>query len=226
MDLYLDLETIPTIRPDVMEYISSTIKPPATYKKAESIQAWMQDEAPAVVQEAIRKTSLDGTFGRICVIGYAFDDEAPQYIASDTSEEVLLREFHSVLQRDIRRAEDFQIRIIGHNVSSFDLRFFMQRSMINGIRPHQVISRCAKAKPWESEIVFDTMVQWAGVGNRVKLDTLCKALGIESPKGELDVSKVWDYVQAGRINEVGDYCLKDIIATRAVFKKMTYQPCL
>jgi hypothetical protein len=222
MDLYLDLETIPTNRPDVIEFITANIKPPATFKKAESIAAWMKDEGPSAAEEAVRKTSLDGTFGKICVIGWALGDEAPQYLASDHSEDVLLREFHSILQRDLRRADDFQVRVVGHNVAAFDLRFFVQRSMVNGIRPHLAIARAARAKPWESDVVFDTMVQWAGQGNRVKLDTLCKAFGIESPKGELDGSKVWDWVKAGRINEVGDYCLKDVKATREVFKRMIY----
>jgi len=223
MELHLDLETIPTTRPDVVEYLTKSIKPPATYKKAESIAAWHKDEAPGAAEEAVRKTSLDGTFGRICVVGWAIDDGQAAYLANDQDEGALLKEFHAVLQHELRRADDYVVRIVGHNVASFDLRFFMQRSMIHGIQPHVALTRAAKAKPWESQVVFDTMIQWAGVGGRVKLDTLCQAFGIASPKGELDGSKVWDWVQAGRIKEVGEYCIKDVEATRAVFKRMLYQ---
>lgn len=223
MELHLDLETIPTTRPDVVEYLTKSIKPPATFKKAESIAAWHKDEAPGAAEEAVRKTSLDGTFGRICVIGWAIDDGQAMYLADEQDEGALLKEFHAVLQHALRRADDYVVRIVGHNVASFDLRFFMQRSMIHGIQPHVALARAAKAKPWESQVVFDTMVQWAGVGGRVKLDTLCQAFGITSPKGELDGSKVWDWVQAGRIKEVGEYCIKDVEATRAVFKRMVYQ---
>jgi len=223
MELHLDLETIPTTRPDVVEHLTSNIKPPATFKKAESIAAWHKEEGPAAAEEVVRKTSLDGTFGRICVIGWAIDDEEARYLANAEDEGELLKEFHSVLQHELRRADDYVVRIVGHNVASFDLRFFMQRSMVHGIQPHVALARAARAKPWENQVVFDTMIQWAGVGGRVKLDTLCRALGVDSPKGELDGSKVWDWVQAGRIKEVGEYCIKDVKATRSVFKRMVYQ---
>ncbi len=112
--------------------------------------------------------------------------------------------------------------MVGHNVASFDLRFLVQRYIINGIRPHPVIARAAQAKPWESDKVFDTMVQWAGAGNRISLDKLCLGLGIPSPKGDLDGSKVWEWVQAGRIAEVADYCGRDVEAVQAVYQRMTF----
>ena len=223
MNLHLDLETIPTSRPDVMEEIKKSIKPPATHKKEETIADWHRVEGPGATDAALRKTALEGTFGKICVIGWAIDDGDAQYLANDKDEGSLLSEFHAILQRELRRSDDYTVRVVGHNVSAFDLRFFIQRSIVHGIQPHICIARAARAKSWESQVVFDTMIQWAGVGKTIKLDTLCKALGIESPKGELDGSKVWDWVNAGRIKEVGEYCMKDVAATRAVFKRMVYQ---
>ena len=244
MELHLDLETIPTRRLDVMSDISDSItaetkaaidavKPPSNYKAATQEKWWdevgtaklaeLRNGSQALVESAVRKTSLSGNFGNICVIGWAFDDEDAQYLASDKDEAALLTEFHETLKARLRPADGYLIRVVGHNVAAFDLRFFMQRSMVHGIKPHFAISRAANAKPWESTIVFDTMLQWAGIGNRIKLDTLCKALGVDSPKGELDGSKVWDWVRDGRIKEVGEYCMKDVAATRAVFKRMVYQ---
>ena len=43
----------------------------------------------------------------------------------------------------------------------------------------EALSRgAAQAKPWELEKVYDTMIQWAGVGKTVSLDKLCRALGL------------------------------------------------
>ena len=64
-------------------------------------------------------------------------------------------------------------------------------------------------------------MQWAGVGNRVSLDKLCKALGLPG-KGEIDGSKVWDYVRDGRIAEVADYCADDVRKVWAVYRRMTF----
>jgi predicted PolB exonuclease-like 3'-5' exonuclease len=99
----------------------------------------------------------------------------------------------------------------------------MQRYIVNGIKPHALIRRAAEAKPWESEKVFDTMIQFAGVGNRISLDKLCLALSVPSPKGDMDGSMVSKAVADGRINEVAQYCKKDVEATREVFKRMTFQ---
>ncbi len=98
----------------------------------------------------------------------------------------------------------------------------MQRYIINSIRPPLVLKRAAEAKPWETEKVFDTMIQFAGVGNRISLDKLCLALSIQSPKGDMDGSKVGQYVADGRLEEVSEYCKRDVEATREVFKRMTF----
>lgn len=238
--LYIDLETIPSQRPDVLEEIRAgkqaeltaalaAIKPPGTHKKPETIAAWMAEEAPKIKQSLLdafestvdaeyRKTSFDGAYGQICVIGWALDDEQAQTVYGSDEQTILKGFAHRLGNVNV-----FESSVVGHNVAAFDLRFLAQRHIVNGIKPHPAISRAASAKPWEVEKVFDTMVQWAGVGNRVKLDKLCKALGIKSPKGDIDGSKVWDYVQAGKLDEVAAYCAKDVEATREVFYRMTYR---
>jgi hypothetical protein len=222
MNLVLDLETIPTDRAEVRDYIAATISAPAQMKKAETIAAWEANDKPAAVEEAVAKTGLDGSFGRICVIGWAVNDCEPMTVASADDEAYVLREF--AMRLVVSPSDRHMTTIIGHNVSAFDLRFLAQRFVVNGIKPPMVIARAAQAKPWESDKVFDTMVQWAGVGGRVSLDKLCLALSIPSPKGELDGSKVWQFVQDGRIAEVADYCKRDVEAARAIWRRMTFAP--
>ena len=60
MNLYLDIESIPSQHPDALAQVRAAIKPPATLKKPESIAAWWASEADAAAQEAWRKQSLDG----------------------------------------------------------------------------------------------------------------------------------------------------------------------
>ena len=226
--LYADIETLPAQRPDVMEEIRATIKPPGNIKNAETIAAWMEAEAPAAIDEAYRTTGLDGAYGQICVIGFAVDNDPPRAVWSaewdrPDCERALLEDFYIILGEAVYPSSERSIAVVGHNVASFDLRFMVQRSIVNGIRPHGVISRAAQAKPWETDKVFDTMVQWAGVGNRISLDKLCKALGIASPKGDITGARVWDFVKDGRISEVADYCAGDLVATREVHRRLTFQ---
>lgn len=232
MNLYIDIETIPAQRPDVMEEIKATIKPPATFKKPESIAEWMRTEGPAAIDEAYRKTGLDGAYGQVCVVGLALDDGAPVTIfehdwQKPNAERAILEALSCQLTDWIAPNDTFTTCVIGHNASAFDLRFLHQRSIVNGIRPHTTLARAAQAKPWESEKVFDTMVQWTGSASiRISLDKLCRALSIPTPKDGITGATVWDAVMEGRIDEVAAYCLKDVNATREAHKRMTFQRAL
>jgi hypothetical protein len=249
-NLYIDIETIPAQRPDVLEEIRASkqadleaalaaIAPPGNYKKQETIDEWMANEAPKVaaklqsafesdVDDTYRKTSFDGGFGQVCVIGYAIDDAEPQYIKADdmtaAGEVALLESFACVLTDLIPKADWFTTTVIGHNVVAFDLRFLVQRHIVNGVRPHFIIAHAAQAKPWEQDKVYDTLAQWSGNGSKAggSLDKLCKALSIPSPKGDIDGSQVWNYVRDGKIDQVAEYCAKDVAATRAVHRRMTF----
>jgi 3'-5' exonuclease len=238
VNLFIDIETIPTQRDAVRDYISSSlrqqieadmqaVRAPSNYKDADKIAAYvadkrkeLQDSFAASVAEKIKATGLDGSFGHICCIGWACDDELAECIANDTDERVLLQTFAERLR--LSPSERFTTTVIGHNVSSFDLRFLTQRYIVNGIRPPMAIARAAQAKPWESDKVYDTMIQWAGVGGRIGLDKLCLALSVPSPKGDMDGSMVAEYVAAGRIEEVAEYCKRDVEAARAVWRRMTF----
>jgi len=239
-NLYLDIETIPAQRPDVIAEIRASqeaklkaaiesLSAPSNYGP-EAAAKWAASKAEALrasfdadVDEAYRKTGLDGAYGQVCVIGWAINDGKVTTRQNIVDEAALLRDFNDALNKEIQKSALFNTCVIGHNVAGFDLRFLAQRSIVNGIRPNAVIIRAAQAKPWESEKVFDTMVQWAGVGGRISLDKLCKALGIKTPKGDITGATVWDAIQAGRIDDVARYCADDVNATRQVHLRMTYQ---
>lgn len=221
--LFLDIETLPAARADVREYIAAGVTPPGNISKAETIAKWNAESRPQAVEDAIHKTSLDGTFGRVCCIGFALDDGAPVTIFSADDERLVLRLFAEALHERLPAHDLFTTVVVGHNVSAFDLRFLVQRYIVNSMQPPAAILRAAEARPWEASKVFDTMVQWAGVGNRISLDKLCMALSIPSPKGELDGSKVAEFVAAGRHQEVRDYCERDVAAVRVAWGRMTFR---
>jgi hypothetical protein len=247
--LYLDIETIPAQRPDVLEEIRASkqaeldsalaaVKAPSNYgaeaaakwwaEKGEAQKIALQGAFDADVDETYRKTSFDGGFGQVCVIGFALDGESPLHLRAinltSEAEKSLLMAFTDYLNEAIAKNEWFTTTVVGHNVAAFDLRFLVQRYIVRGVRPHTIIARAAQAKPWEQEKVYDTLIQWAGNGAKTggSLDKLCKALSIPSPKDGIDGSKVWDFVRDGRIAEVAEYCARDVSATRAVHRRMTF----
>jgi len=219
--LFLDIETIPTQRDDIKAYVAAKVTHPGNISKAETIAKWNDESRPGAVDDAIGKTGLDGAFGQVVCIGYdAHDDGAPASIYG-MDEGLVLETFNQHLNQHMHAADVSSTAVVGHNVAGFDLRFLLQRYIVNGIRPHPLIHRAAQAKPWEVEKVYDTMIQFAGVGNKISLDKLCMALSLPG-KSDIDGSMVWPMVQAGKLAEVAAYCEQDVIKTRAVFKRMTF----
>lgn len=239
MNIFLDIETIPNQQSnalaDILAAVQANFKAPSGMTKDEFAkdlqitnaadikftpattlkERWeremVQIKSPEIADQQYRKTALNGGYGEIYCIGYAIDDGEPK-IAKGATEAETLQQFFDDLA-------DTTPRFIGHNLTAFDLRFLWQRAVVNRVKPPFYLLY----SPY-SDRVFDTMTAWAGHGNRISFDELCKILNVPTPKSEeLDGSKVWDFVQTGRGKEVQEYCLRDVVAAREVYNRLTFQ---
>lgn len=236
MNIFIDIETVPAQDPEAIKMLRAEadeekllIKAPSNYKDEAKIKEYIlakQIEIDTAFEERYRKTSFDGAFGQIACIGYAIDDEPAQSVWGAmwaTDEKHVLSIFFNILNEVYNPNDQMRPTFIGHNLIGFDLRFIHQRSVMLGVKPPSFIP--FKAKPWDTT-VFDTMTEWAGVGNRVSLAKLCKVFGLDA-KGseigeEIDGSKVWDFVKDGRIADVAEYCEGDVERTRQVYKRLNF----
>lgn len=207
MFLHLDIETIPTDDPDVVKRLICEIEAPGNYKDPEKINEYKLMKS----SEVVAKTALDGAYGRIAVIGFAFDDEDPvTYKLNDFSSEkaMISTYFEIVGYRCVGRRPT----VVGHNIVGFDLRFVLQRALVHGLRVPAWFP--IDPKPWGDEVI-DTMIAWAGARGTVSQDKLCRVLGVEG-KGDIDGSMVAGLWAEGRYDEVGAYCADDVRRQREV----------
>jgi len=232
MNIYLDIETIPGQSPKLKAEVAATITPPGSMKKAETITKWEAEEKPAAIEAAWRKFSFDGDRGEIVCIAWAVDEEPVQCVwrgiapgdASTVGEDELINTFYDAVIAARRARRGLPPVYVGHNVRDFDLRFLFQRTVM--LRMHPSVILPYDARPG-SDRIFDTMEAWAGWRNRISLERLCKAFDIPTKGSELggediDGSKVWDYVAAGRAGEVAEYCKADVERVREVYKRLTF----
>lgn len=213
--LYIDIETIPAQGDDAKARIAASVKPPGTMKKADTIAAWEKDGKPQAVEEAIAKSGLNGAYGHVCCVGWAFNDDEPQSIIwpmDVESEAATIHMFKSIVSDRI----NFAPVIVGHNVANFDIRFLWQRAMVLGIRMPAWFPR--DPKPWSNE-VFDTMAAWAGARDTISMDNLCAALGLPG-KGDIDGSMVGELWANGEYERIAAYCRADVKRTREIHRKM------
>jgi hypothetical protein len=216
VNLYLDIETIPSQSPEVHARIAETIKPPATYKKAETIAAWEQNEKPSAIKEAIAKTALDGSVGHVCCVGFACDDNPATHrmMIDGLDEKDTIRAFLDTADSWVPSYGS--VTIIGHNVVNFDIRFLWQRAIVLGIRMPLWFPR--DPKPWGNE-AFDTMTAFAGQRGTIGLDRLSLALGMDG-KGDIDGSMIGDLWAAGEYDKIASYCRADVERTRKIHQRM------
>lgn len=113
--------------------------------------------------------------------------------------------------------------LVGHNVLGFDLRKLRWAYVRHGLR-------MPFALQGTDQPVFDTMLKYAGLfsigdnkGLFVALDNLLQEFGIESHKGEMDGSQVPGLVAAGRVDDLVQYALLDVLAEAELFLRMTGQ---
>lgn len=217
MKLFIDIETIPSQREDYPARVKSKLKPPGSMKKPETIQKWWDNDSENTVNEKVVMSSLDGTYGEILSITWALDNSRVEHLIRDyktDSESSLLHGFFSNLESDLRSRKI--TKWIGHN-TMFDVKFIFQRSIVNSVIPTVKIP--GTAKPWDNCIV-DLSQIWSRHGERVSQDNLCYALGYEGKPSDIDGSKVWEYAQAGRFDEIGAYNIDDVEKLRANYKRI------
>lgn len=220
--LYFDLETIPDQREGAFERYLDQVIPPANYKKPESIDKWMAENAETAAAEKYAKTGLSGLYGEICSIGFAVGDgdvkTFTRGINADSEKHLLLQFF--IALRKAWNADDNWPRFewIGHNVIEFDLRFLKQRCFVNRVQPLVMVPADARHG---NGSVFDTMKEWAGFRGYVKQDELCEVFGLEQKPG-MTGADVWPAYQAEEYERIAAYNAYDVQTVRDIHKVMTY----
>lgn len=214
--LYLDIETLPASKES-----REALKILYTKKKAKKKK---DCEEPADFEQYLLGTSFDGSFGHILCIAYAVDNDSVEVLNGDGDEAGMLRKFWDIIGSisvtpQNSQWPDYGVQFIGHNVMDFDLRFIYQRSIVNRVKPAYELNFAR----YRSYPIYDTMKEWTKwSNNNIGLEHIALALGIPTPKDGIDGSQVYEFYQKGKAKEICEYCKRDVEATRAVYKRMTF----
>lgn len=234
MRIYFDVETIPSQHPNARALAREGVRPPATYKKPESIAKWWEEEGEAAVEEAYRKQALDAASGELVSISWCTDDTEPETAirgVGDTEAKVLRGFFDGVLAlieantlRPGHGAPEWppEPYFIAHN-APFDLGFIWRRAIILGIRPP---FRLPSPGAREGKDYGDTMAAWAGYRQTIGLSRLCRALGLPDPKVAGDGGQVFDLWLAGELERIATYNQGDAAAVRDCWRRLQWESCL
>lgn len=146
----------------------------------------------------------------------AWDRVPATKIVRGSEQEILARFWKVVARRGPRTRPP---RLVTYNGRSYDGPTLMIRSAQLGVR----VSR--HLVPYRYDVsehcdLMDVLGFMGAVRGFHPLDYWCRRFGIESPKSGFDGSKVAAAYTAGRIEEIGEYCLRDVRATAELFTRI------
>jgi len=219
--LVFDIETVPAFeRADLPETVSEALKGFAARRHSE----------PDVIEAESKKfMGLSPFFGKVVSIAIGdgdadpddddvtvlavppedFEiDDCPQWLRL-MSEADMLRAFWALCSR----AEV----VVSFNGRGFDVPFVVARSLIHEIPARvDLVSQRFALRPHLD--LLEILTQRSRGPS--KLDVVCWALGIESPKEHMDGSMVAPAYARGEIIKIADYNRHDVRATTAVYRKV------
>jgi len=209
-----DIETIPNM--DVADMIPNP-KPHGGLKDPVKIAADIERKKA----EAVDKMGLDPNFARICVIGYARRADGEVSTSDHHLEEATDEAEREMLSAFWEKAK-MSGRIVTFNGAGFDIPFLMRRSWLLGVKPTRTFETVAwKCATGEANHI-DVRLVLSGGDMKAKgsMDLYGKLkLGHGKTDG-MDGSQVWDYWQAGRLDEIRDYCKDDCGTTLELLESL------
>jgi len=205
-ELCFDIETIPQQAP------LTDVQSEELDKKLKSYLSRRPDDEDQV--EARRL--LMGTspyFGEIVCIGLGYESKSGYKTKALIGDERnILIEFNNIISK-------FSGIYVSYNGLEFDVPFISGRAM-----KHKIIinnKNFLETRRFQKKPHFDVkqiVSDWDRYRS-VTLSLLCDHLGIPSPKeGEIKAKDVEAAFLAGGIDKIAAYCLRDIVATDAVYQ--------
>jgi predicted PolB exonuclease-like 3'-5' exonuclease len=122
----------------------------------------------------------------------------------------------------VDRIAELRPQLVTFNDSGFDLPVLRYRAMVNTVSAPGLAARAYFHRYSEDALDLCDCLGSFTSNAKVKLQELCRALGLPGKPDEIDGSKVDEFVRAGRIGDVASYCEADVVNTYRVW--LRYEP--
>ena len=224
--IFIDIETLPTDEAN-RDFVGRKLEK-SLIKRGLN---YSEGEFATRAEVAFGETALQGSLGKLLCIGLAIDKNGKAANSCACGQDKATKKLHLDEAKTLTQSWNHLDRInfdaefnvlVGHNILGFDLPFLYHRSMICGVKPSREL---LNGKPWEIA-VYDTMDKWQMRRFRefVGLDELALAFGLDCPKkGAVSGGNLLEAFADGRHEEIREYCLKDVLCTRELYYRMTFQ---
>lgn len=148
---------------------------------------------------------------------------------TEDQEEIKIKSFSLIWSKDVSESEkqmivDFYkaidwVILWGFNIKNFDIPFIIKRGLKLWI-PVPISLRSFGKKPWEFDNLIDLYDVYKFMGRTsANLENVCLMVWIPTPKDGIDWSQVQEYFNQWKLQEIVDYCERDVEASILVYEK-------
>ncbi|KKS19132.1 MAG: 3'-5' exonuclease, PolB [Parcubacteria group bacterium GW2011_GWC1_41_7] len=233
--IVFDIETAGKRFDDLDEYTKSSLIKKVSKKLGVSLPQQHIDPAKSaesdssmIIREIDTSLGLNPYLGQVIAIGlhdFEIKKNVLLLLKSDTIDEEVIKD--SVLKHGpacaVIFASEAEIlaefwrivyaasEVISFYGGRFDLPYIMVRSAAHHIKPSVNL-----IKHYKHADLYP-LLSFYGSLDGVSLHSACTGFGIETPKNDIDGSKVSEYFYAGKLGEIGAYCMRDVLATAQLY---------
>jgi 3'-5' exonuclease len=104
-------------------------------------------------------------------------------------------------------------QLVSYNGCAFDLPVLRYRAMLHNVFAPGMHNRAYYHRYTEDNVDLCDVLSSFNFGAKVKLNELSRIMGLPGKPDGIDGSQVETYFNAGRIQEIADYCKSDVINT-------------
>lgn len=206
-DLFMfDIETAGNY-PDWETFKSSDERGSKLFEGKYNKMNW-EEKYGTIDQAYLENAGIISTYGRIVCISFGY---------IDSNDQKQIRSFYGEDEKDIvnsfnellKKIESKNFNLSGYRINHFDIPWILHKLHKYEIEPSPMIYMYDK-KPWDMRITdmsddWKQKFAWA-----FSFDEMCYELGVKSPKDNINGSDVHKYYWSGKIEEVKEYCEKDV----------------
>lgn len=191
-----DLETIP----DLEGYARAN---DLVSRSPDEIRAAMGDEFPKLIYHSI--VCIGALVASRTPNGYEVQVVGAPHVGQRTERELI--------ESFVSKVGQLSPQLVSFNGCAFDLPVLRYRAMIHRVFAPGMHNRAYYHRYTQDNVDLCDVLSSFSYGGKVKLDELSRIMGLPGKPAGMDGSQVETYFNAGRIQDIADYCKSDVINT-------------
>ena len=172
-------------------------------KSPDEIRTAMGDEFPKLIYHSI--ICIGALVARRTSLGWEVQAVGAPHVGQRPEKELI--------ESFVNKIAQLSPQLVTYNGCGFDLPVLRYRAMIHNVFAPGMHNRAYFHRYTDDNVDLCDVLSSFSYGAKVKLDELSRIMGLPGKPDGIDGSQVEAYFNAGRIQEIADYCKSDVVNT-------------